>query len=84
LGGHDERVRELLKQLEAKDNKVLNGYWLALLYAEMGKTDEALSQLEQLYETHDARLVHIKSDPRLNTLRDELRSRDLLRKMNLN
>lgn len=56
---------------------------LAIVYAELQEKEEALRWLEEGYEERSAWIVYLNTDPRYDSLRSELRFRDLLRRMKL-
>jgi eukaryotic-like serine/threonine-protein kinase len=56
---------------------------IAALYANAGKTDEALAWLEKAYDAHDSNMPAIHMVPTFINLRSEPRFRELLRRMNL-
>lgn len=58
-------------------------YEIALIYAGLGKKDEAFSWLEKAYATHDKGLTYLKIDPCLDPLRSDPRFHDLLRRVGL-
>jgi len=55
---------------------------LARLYAHAGQKDRALEWLEKAYEVRDSLLVYLQVDPDWDSLRDDPRFQDLLRRMN--
>ncbi len=57
-------------------------YILATFYAELGEKDKAFAILNKLYEDHDF-LGSIKVDPRFDSLHDDPRFQDLLRRVGL-
>jgi tetratricopeptide (TPR) repeat protein len=56
---------------------------IAALYANGGKTDEALAWLEKAYDAHDSNMPWINVIPHFAGLRSEPRFQELLRRMNL-
>lgn len=56
---------------------------IGTLYTRAGKKDEALEWLEKAYQAHDPNMPYISVDPIFDSLRDDPRFRDLLRRMNL-
>ncbi len=58
-------------------------YTKATMYAELGEKDKAFAILNNLYEDRSTQLLRLKVDPRLDSLRDDARFADLLRRMNL-
>ena len=82
--GQTQKRDERLKQLEEvarTDAKAL--YALAENYAELGRTDDALAALEKCVEVREERMMWLKVEPRLASLKGNARFADLLRKMNL-
>ncbi len=49
--------------------------------AALGEKDEAFATLNRAYENHEFGLLLIKTDPRLDPLRDDPRFQELLRKV---
>ncbi len=83
--GQPQKADEMLKKLEIQshtDKKAL--YSLAMNYAELGHTEEALTALEKCYEVHVQRMLWVAVEPRFANLKNEPRFRDILSKMRLN
>ena len=83
--GQGTRSREMLEYLEkrAKDDSE-NEYRLATAYAELGRTDQAIKDLQRCFEVHDDRLVWLRVEPCFDSLRSDARFQELLRKLRLN
>ena len=82
--GQSEKADEMLKELEMQsrtENKAL--YSLAMNYAELGRSAEALAALEKCFETREHRMLWLAVEPRFANLHSEPRFQLLLRKMNL-
>jgi TolB-like protein/Tfp pilus assembly protein PilF len=78
--GEALKILEELKQLST-------GRYVPLLridhiYIGLGENDLALEWLEKAYEERDSALIWIKVDPVYDSLRDDPRFQDLLRRMN--
>lgn len=58
-------------------------YEIALVYAGLGRKQDAFKWLEEAYRVHDVGLVYLKVDPCLDPLRDDPRFADLLRRVGL-
>jgi hypothetical protein len=58
-------------------------FHLASLYGDLGEKDKALELLRKASDLHDDRLLWIKIDPRLDSLRSDTRFNQFLQKMNL-
>ena len=56
---------------------------IAALYASAGKEDQSLDWLEKAFEARDPNIPYISVLPRFDSLRDDPRFQDLLRRMNL-
>ncbi len=56
---------------------------VATWYARAGENDRALEWLERAYEARDPNLVYIGVQPLFDSVRDDPRFQDLLRRMNL-
>jgi serine/threonine-protein kinase len=56
---------------------------IAMIYAGLRDTENALSWLEKGLEMRDVRLVFLLADPRWDPLRDEPRFQNLSRRLNL-
>ena len=70
-----------LQQDVAKDG--VGRYEIALVYAGMGKKQEAFKWLEDAYQAHDVGLLYLKIDPCLDPLRSDPRFDDLVRRVGL-
>jgi TolB-like protein/Tfp pilus assembly protein PilF len=63
-------------------NRDDDAYSIATLYAASGQEEKAMDLLERAYTQHDAKLLELNVDPRLDNLRSNPRFQDLLRRMN--
>ncbi|HSE97342.1 MAG TPA: protein kinase [Blastocatellia bacterium] len=68
---------------ELSKRAYLSPYYMALVYGRLGERDRAFECLDRAYEERNGMLVHIRVDPRLESLRDDPRYDDLLRRMGL-
>ena len=80
------RTDEALKDLETLKSMQAQGlaadYNTAMLYNCLGKTNEALAELERAFAAKDVRLILLKADPKWDNLRAEPRFVDLMKRMN--
>ena len=77
--GEKQEARRLLAELLALgERSYVLPYLPAVVYAGLGEQEEALSWLERAFEDRDPYLVWIRTDPRLDSLRDAPRFRSLL------
>ena len=74
-GEHLEKLEVMSKESSKAD------YSLALNYAELGRIDDAFTALEKCFELREERLVWINVDPRLVSLRDDPRFKQIVDKM---
>jgi hypothetical protein len=58
-------------------------YYLAVAYASAGDKDDAFLWLEKELASHDPGLAHLAIDPYLDSLRDDPRCLDLMRRAGL-
>ena len=70
-----------LEELSKTDSKAL--YSLAVNYAELGRTDDAINALETSFEKHEERLVWMNVEPRFEQLRNDTRFRALAKRVGL-
>ncbi len=80
--GERERAQAILRQLQTSRIYVSPGE-LATLYAALGEREQALASLERAYVAHDPQLQFLGIDPTLDSLRNEPRFADLLRRVGL-
>jgi tetratricopeptide (TPR) repeat protein len=62
-------------------NRDDDAYLIATLYAETGQDEKSLDLLERCYAKHDASLLWLQVDPRVDKLRSNPRFQDLLRRI---
>jgi DNA-binding winged helix-turn-helix (wHTH) protein/tetratricopeptide (TPR) repeat protein len=82
--GEREKADTLLTELateSATDKKAL--YSLAMNYAELGRTEEAVTALETCFTLHEQRMLWVRVEPRFANLKNEPRFRQLLGRMRL-
>jgi TolB-like protein/Flp pilus assembly protein TadD len=82
--GQVAKARKTIARLEEHVRESGVGrYEIALVYAGLGKKQEAFKWLEEAYDAHDAGLLYLKVDPCLDPLRSDPRFDDLMRKVGL-
>lgn len=82
--GDKKKVKEILRDLESQRKQdPEKAVRLAYLYSDMGRKDEAIALLKMGLENRDDRLMWIKGPPVYDSLRDDPRFQEILRKMNL-
>jgi TolB-like protein/thioredoxin-like negative regulator of GroEL len=78
------KAARLIRYLVGEANHhVEAAYHLAMVYAEVGRSEAAIDLLLKCLEARDDRLVWIKVEPRLDSLRKETRFQEIVRRMNL-
>jgi serine/threonine-protein kinase len=77
-------AREILESLtKLAQQKYVAPYFLAGIYIGIGENDRALEYLEKAYEEKSHWLIYLHVDPSMDTLRDDPRFQDLLRRVGL-
>jgi DNA-binding winged helix-turn-helix (wHTH) protein/tetratricopeptide (TPR) repeat protein len=70
-----------LEKLAARDTKAL--YSLAMNYAELGRTSDALAELQKCLVKREERLAWLAAEPRFENLKKEKGFNDLIGRLNL-
>ena len=55
--------------------------WLAVIYLALGEKDQAFDWMQKAYDDHSAWLVYLKVDPLFDSVRQDARFTDLLRRI---
>lgn len=77
-----KKAQEILRRLERTTEYVSPGE-LAVLYAALGERDRAFASLERAYTAHDLQLQFLGADPQFDSLREDPRFKDLMRRVGL-
>ncbi len=82
--GRRAEARKLLKQLDERSarGRYVSPVSRSWIYIGLGDKDQAFALLEEGYETHAGWMATLKVDFFYNTIRDDPRFADLLRRMN--
>lgn len=79
---HRSDAQKQLDELKSlQRSKYVSSYNLALVYIGLGEKEKALDSLERAYNERYSLLVYIRVDPELDSLRDDKRFKDLLRRV---
>lgn len=75
-----------LKQLEhvgtrQGDDKYVDAFWIAAIYASAGATNDALKWLQRAYNERSASMVQLATNPAFDPLRDEPHFQELRSRM---
>ncbi|HWT02060.1 MAG TPA: protein kinase [Pyrinomonadaceae bacterium] len=76
------RILEQLKELVGRQNYV-SPYSIALIHAALGDKEQAFEWLERAYGERDESFIHLKVDPRLDSLRADPRLTEMLQLIKL-
>src|SRR5437016_12116369 len=68
---------------EFEKTKYVANYWVATVYAALGEKDAAFAELEKAYQAHDWFLQRLKVDPFMDSLRNDPRFADLVKRVGL-
>ena len=78
----EEAEKILNNLLGSADPNLISGFNLGAVYLALGKKEEALNQLEKSYERRDVWLKELKAWPWFDSLRNETRYKNLMKRMN--
>jgi tetratricopeptide (TPR) repeat protein len=82
-GKRDEALTTLDEMKQISKQRYVAAYSFALVYAGLGKQDEAFQWLEQSYRDHDSSITRLKVDPLFDSLRSDPRFAELTRRVGL-
>lgn len=82
--GREKEARNILNELrEQYAKKQMIAYHIAGVYAALGEREQAFEWLEKSFQDRQSLLPIIRWHPQFDSLRDDTRFKDLLRRMNL-
>jgi TolB-like protein/DNA-binding winged helix-turn-helix (wHTH) protein/Flp pilus assembly protein TadD len=79
--GRRNEALKILEELSGPDYSA--PYDLAVLYAGLGQREQALAQLMKAYDERSGWIIFLKVEPQFDSLRDDPRYAELLRRMGL-
>ena len=80
--GQRDRALHMLDQLNLLASRgYVAGFWHSIVYAGLGDLDAAIAHLQRSYDESDVWLVWLNTEPRLDSLRGDLRFQQLLRRV---
>ena len=84
-GNRDKALTVLNELKELSKRRYVSPYSIAIVYIGLGEKDQAFEWLQKAYEDRSVWLIHLhlKVDPRLDSLRRDARFKALLKKMGL-
>jgi len=68
----------LLERIRTSDNRA---FWVAGLYAQLSDKDMAFEWLEKAYTQHGWQMIFLETDPQFDSLHNDPRFRDLIRRI---
>jgi tetratricopeptide (TPR) repeat protein len=78
-------ARKILDQLKERSQQTyVQPMWLAVIYIALGDKDQAFDWIQKAYDDRSEWLVYLKVDPLFDTVRQDPRFTDLLRRVGLN
>jgi TolB-like protein/DNA-binding winged helix-turn-helix (wHTH) protein/Flp pilus assembly protein TadD len=84
VSGHLAEARKALQKLdELATRRYVSNFPRALISAGLGENDRTLEFLERAFQEHSTGMVKLKVDPRLDSLRQDARFTNLLRRVGL-
>jgi serine/threonine protein kinase/Tfp pilus assembly protein PilF len=84
VSGRGEEAEKIINELnELSKKRYISPYFTAVIYAGLGKKDQALEWLEKAYEDRSEPLVYLKSEPLFDLLRENPQFSDLMRRIGL-
>jgi hypothetical protein len=82
VSGDTAQARSVLSKLRAMSKRrYVCPYEMATTHAVLGDRNEVMAYLSKGYQGHSACIPDIKTDPRLDSLRSDVRFQELLRKV---
>ncbi|MSO20204.1 MAG: hypothetical protein EXQ56_07010 [Acidobacteria bacterium] len=84
VAGERAEAQSILdRMIEASKTKFVQPYWVAVVYSGLGDKDRAFEWLEKAYEERASSMTLLKFHPWFDSMRNDPRYHDLLRRMNL-
>lgn len=84
VSGKKQEAQDVLAALEAQaKERYVSAYSVALIHAGLGDLDSAFVWLEKAYDERDENLAWLAIDPRLDSLRADLRLDEMTKRIGL-
>jgi tetratricopeptide (TPR) repeat protein len=82
--GQQKRAEQVIEKIRAQSEmQYVQPYSLARIYTELGDKDKAFVELQKAFEQRDWWVPRLKTDPLMDSLRDDPRYLDLLKGLGL-
>jgi len=72
-----------LREMTVRRPEGLSPFMTAIFFAQLGEKDKAFAELDKAYENREYQLRFLKIDPSVDSLRDDPRFKELMRRMRL-
>ena len=82
-GRRHEAENVMMKFRKIAETRYVMSYWVAAIYAALGDKDKAFAELERAFADHDWELHRLKVDPFMNSLRDDPRFDEMVKRIGL-
>jgi len=84
LAGQRDKAQKALDELrEMSKQRYVSPYLIAVVYAGLGDKDQAFAWLEKAYQDRSFFLIWLNVEPRFDSLRDDSRFADVVRRVGL-
>jgi TolB-like protein/lipoprotein NlpI len=84
VSGQEDEARKIIEDTGIEKMLSSNDYrGVALVYVALGEADEAFEWLEKSYQKHEESLCSIGIDPKFDSIRDDPRFNEILKKVGL-
>jgi len=84
VAGRKAEASQMLNDLtKLAKQKYVAPYFLAGIHIGLGENDRAIEYLEKAYDEHSNWLIYLHMDPSIDSLREDTRFQDLLRRVGL-
>jgi len=84
LAGESDKANKVLDELrEMSKRRYISPYLFAVIYVGLGDNKQAFAWLDKAYQDRTFFLIWLKVEPRFDSLRDDPRFQDLLRRIGL-
>ena len=83
MGMRDEALKILRELNELREQKYVPSTYNAVIHLYLGEPDQTFAWLEKAYQERHAYLAFLRVDPNFDSLRADVRFKDLLRRMGL-
>jgi TolB-like protein/Tfp pilus assembly protein PilF len=82
--GQRQKAEEIITRWkEIAKTRYVSHYWIAPIYSALGERDHAFEELEKAYLERDYFMTRLKIDPFMDSLRDDPRLADLVKRIGL-